>query len=220
MVQAAVQKVRTEEKEKLYPEISRLTEQVSSLTEAEKQRQAEAQAAEEEAKKKAEEARLAEMTALERTAELEARLEQQALTMQEELAQRDAMLQKEREHAELVVYTNHAVAANQDNILPELRDLVTGNTREEVDASISALVTRTNAILGSVAGVADGTPAPPPSGASVTGAPPVGPMETQDATRQYTPEEIAKMSMGEWSKVREQMLSQQGQRVREQGLYG
>ncbi len=198
----AVERARQEEKDKLYPELTSLRSELKTLQE---QRQAEidaaaatAAAAEAEAQRQRE----AEMDArglLEtRSSEWESRFTE----LQQQIASRDALLEQERRYTDLMAHRSNVMLQRGDNILPELRDLVQGNTPDEIDRSVALLEERSLSILQNVAPTA---PPPPPRGPSVT-APPVGPMESGSSTRTYTPQELKDMPMSEYAQLRDRLL--------------
>lgn len=215
-----IAKARREEKDKLYPEISGLKSTVEELRAKEEARE---RAAQEEAARLAQEAeaaRLAELTALERVEEAERRMNERLAEIEAEREQERALMRREQEFHELQQYIVAQQRANEENILPELLDLITGNTREEVDASVSTLVARSEGILQNVTAAQGGQPpATAPRGASVT-APPVGPSDNNSGQRTFTAEEIAAMPMDEYAKHRAALLQGNSQQVRERGLYG
>jgi hypothetical protein len=99
--------------------------------------------------------------------------------------------------------------------MPELRDLVSGNTEEEILASIEQMQQRTSAIMQNVS---DGVAAQRQTmrGAS-TASPPVGPMENEQAHLQFTPESIAAMDQATYARYRERLLQAAGQAYRQGG---
>ena len=128
-----------------------------------------------------------------------------------------SLLEKERALSDLQQYRNARLAQEQDNIIPELSDLVMGNTREEVDASLADLVSRSNSILENARAQRD-TARREMQGTKST-LPPTGPLETNsESTRQLTAQEIAQMDMGEYAKYRNRILSESA-RGRTQGMF-
>lgn len=224
---ADLERVRSQEKEKLYKELETLREATATLPtvtaelenlrkerEERASREAAAQAqAQEEARAKAE----AEMTAKElldqRQAEWQAKLD---AIQAERLAER-AALDKEREFAALRDYTQARIAQEQKNIAPELLDLVDGNTTQEIDASIERLKAKSAAIAEKVRGTQQQA-ASQQRGVSPSGFSTTGPMDMLPTTQTYTSEDIGKMSMKEYAaKVRGQFIRGD---ERNRGLYG
>lgn len=125
----------------------------------------------------------------------------------EERAEREkafAMLEQERRHAGLQTYLAQRMAEVGDTITPELRDLVAGNTPEEIDASIQLLVEKSNLIKTNVMdGFRQVNAARPTVGVT---APPVGPMETSQTTRTYTADELKALSAEDYAAQREDLL--------------
>jgi hypothetical protein len=138
-----------------------------------------------------------------REAEIRAEMEAQRAYYDQQLAQRDALLAKEREFAELSAYAERVKAANGDNILPEFIDMVQGNSREEIDRSVEDLINRTQRVLQNMQGVQQEQFRQAP-GVS-TRAPAVGPESMVGGQRNFSAEEIAQWSMGDYMKYREQL---------------
>lgn len=134
------------------------------------------------------------------------------------MAQREAVFEKERSFQELATYTMSAVNAHADQIAPELVDYITGNSKEEIDASIARAVEKTNAILAGVQQAQVQARAAMP-GVSTGGFTPTGPMEQQGATRTLTPQDIAAMSQDEYAAFRMQP-GQPGSRAKDKGIFG
>lgn len=229
-VQAAIETARQQEKDKLYPTVQQLqtqqAEQAERLKvfeqerEAREKREAEAIAA---AAAAAEEKRQAELSYGEKLAETEQRFSGQIGELQQQIAQRDVILEKERQYNELMTYRSARLATDDESdpasmILPELRDLVAGNTREEIDQSISALAERSGAILQQVA-QARGMAQQSARGTGVT-VPPVGPMDNNSGHQTVTAEEIRNMDMQTYAANRGRLLGAASQQQRDKGMFG
>ena len=188
--------------------------EVKRLQDAEAARAKEAEKAAkaaEQAKQKAAEAELSAKELLEKRqaewdeqlaaakAEQEARIEE--LRKQQEMQQ--AIFAKEQELAQLALYVRDRVAAEQDSIAPELIDLIGGNTREEVDASVEDMKARTARIVEGMRQAAIGARAQMPGVASSGGATAITPgLDTGD--KQLTDDDIKSMSMSDYAKLRQQ----------------
>lgn len=198
-------KVRSQEKEKLYPEIDRLKEEVS-LLKKEREEKAARKAAEAEAKAAEEKARLEQDLDAKDFAKATAEeLREQLARERQEREAAFALLEQERKFAELQAYRQQAVEQNRDNIIPQLIDYVQGNTPEEINESIAGLVERSNSILESAQSAIQQQRKDMP-GVRAT-LPGVGPLETNSEPRQFTAADIASMPMNEYAKVRTQILS-------------
>jgi hypothetical protein len=115
-----------------------------------------------------------------------------------------AILDQERRHASLQTYLAQRMAQDGDKIAEELRDLVAGNSPEEIDASINLLMQKTDLIRNNVVdGLRKVNSTRPTVGVT---APPVGPMETAGATRTYTADELKAMTPEEYAAERENLL--------------
>ena len=128
-----------------------------------------------------------------------------------------ALLEREKNFAEIQNYRQTRIEQVRDNIIPELVDLIQGSTIEEIDASIAGLQERSSRILDS-AQQAMQAARKDMTGTRVT-APQAGPLDINSGNRQFTAEEIAAMPMNEYVKYRQQLLSPTAQ-GRSQGLLG
>jgi hypothetical protein len=124
----------------------------------------------------------------------------------------EALLEKERRIQEITAYRNSRVQDAADSIIPELQDLVFGNTEEEIENSIAMLTERSNAIIESIQ-QATAQQQGRLRGAPVT-APPVGPMETQTEYQSLTAEDIRNMPMDQYMKMRDRLLNARPSRGR------
>jgi len=214
-------KVRSQEKDKLYPQIDKLKEEVENLKK-EKQEEAARKAADEAAKMAAESAK--------QQAQLEDELDAKSLIkvkeqewseqLERERTERErafALLERERDFANLQSYKQTKLEQERDNIMPELLDLVSGNTAEEVDASLESLKERSARILESAQSAMQN------ARKEMTGTratlPPAGPLETNTEQRNFTAQDIASMSMNEYAKYRDKLMSDTA-RGKSKGLFG
>lgn len=115
-----------------------------------------------------------------------------------------ALLEQERQHASLQTYLAQRMAMDGDKIAEELRDLVAGNTPEEIDQSIGLLIQKSELIRTNVVGGLRQMNAQRPM-AGVT-SPPVGPPETSGQSRTYTADELRALSPDEYAANRDDLL--------------
>ena len=215
------QKDRSQEKDKLYPEIERLKEEVLSLKKDKEEKAA---------RKAAEEAEKTASKAAKYKAKLEDDLDAKELLKikeaewQEQLARERqeretafALLEREKEFANLQSYRQHLLDTERDNIIPQLVDFIQGNTQEELAQSVEQLKERSASILES-AQAALQQQRRDMRGTSAT-LPPAGPLETNSEQRMPTAEEIAAMPMNEYAKYRNRILSPNAQ-GKSRGLLG
>ena len=103
---------------------------------------------------------------------------------------------------------SHGMGANPVNVnvaeevLDALVELV--GSEEEIEAAISAVATRTSAIL---ANIQQAIPQNRVRGGPPTGYPPSGPAENMTEQQTYTAADIASMSNEEYAKVRDRLLA-------------
>ncbi len=209
-------RVRVEEKNKLYGKIETLEQTVQRLQqerEAEVARlEAERLAAEESARKQVE----ADTDVRTLLQQKEQEWEQRLAVERQERENALALLQQEQRFQQLNEYRSQAVAAAQNDIVPELIDLVSGNTPEEIDQSIQGLKDRSARILES-AQAAMQSQRQQMAGARVT-APAAGPLDNTSENQQLTPEQIANLSMTDYQRYRSRLLGQAGNNAK--GLFG
>lgn len=206
-----IAKARQEEKDKLYGKINKIEEQNKQfLTEIEAQRkqreeaQAEAerkrQEAEAAAKAKAEE----DMSAKDLLALKEQEWNNRFAEIERQREEERTLFAKEQEFANLQQYIQRRVGEESNEIAPELLDYVSGNTPEEVEASIATAKAKTQAILESVQQAAVQQRAAM-RGVSPTGYSTTGPMDTDPGQKSYSVEQLKNMPMHEYAKIRGQL---------------
>jgi ElaB/YqjD/DUF883 family membrane-anchored ribosome-binding protein len=212
-----LKRVREQEKSKLYPQIDSLKEELNVLKKEREERLAEAATraaeAEAEAKKKAE----ADMDVRQL---LEAKELEWAQKLEVERGERErafTLLERERQYAELSEYRTRRLEDERDNIMPELVDLISGNTPDEIEQSITGLRERSSRILESAQSAMQNA-RKEMTGSRVT-APPSGPMDTNMEQNSFTAEQIAAMSVTEYAKYRGKLLGKTAS-DRGKGIFG
>lgn len=215
-----VQKIRQQEKDKMYKRLEEADTRVKAMEEQltllSSERERAIKEAEERARKEAELLRQREMEELsakellsKREDEFNQRInqvEQEWSSKFQELEQQrqaqDALLEKERYMQQLESYRQRRIQAESETIIPELRDLISGNTEDEIENSIAVLRDRSTAIIESIQQAST----PRLKGAPVT-APPVGPLDTQMEYQTLSAEDIRNMPMDQYVKMRDRLLS-------------
>ena len=219
-----IQKARAQEKAKLYPQLEKLQEELAILrkereeraaTEAERTEKRRQREAEREAERKAKQED--EMSFKEllknKEKEFQAQLEQERTEREKAIA----LLEREREFQELNQYRQQRLETERDNIIPELIDLISGNSKDEIEQSILGLKERSAKIFDSVAQVAQQS-RKEMVGSRIT-APASGPLDNDSDSLSYSPTDISKMSMADYAKNRAKLLSNSNNRGG-QGLFG
>jgi hypothetical protein len=207
-----MERVRREEKDKLYGRIQTMDEQLRSIQkereEQEAARLAEIQAEADRARREEEEKmetrdllKRKEEEWTDRFSELENRYEQDR-----------AVFERERRFNELEQYRQERIAQESEYIIPELRDLITGNSEIEIDAFIDEMKVRTAAIMGNFE-VSASAQRQSMRGASPT-APPVGPLEQMETYESITPDDIRTMDMETYKRYRASLLNAAGRQYR------
>ncbi len=219
ILNAERERVRQEEKDKLYPTIEELKTQTKTLTEEREQRlQAEA----EEQQRLAEEARLAQEAEMDVTTRFESYQSEMDKRFKDLEAERErdrAMLEQERQFSQLAEYRARRVSEESADIAPQFLDYITGNTEEQIEGAIASAKAKTQEIIEQFnqAQLNDRRTSAPP----IAGAPPVDPTQItgEQQTQELTAEDIRNMSPAEYSQYRPQLLAAGSQRVRERGVY-
>ncbi|MEV6309976.1 hypothetical protein AB0M10_15425 [Streptomyces sp. NPDC051840] len=223
---ADLERVRQEEKDKLYSRLTKVDERSVALEaelktlreerEARQAQEAEAKRAEEDAaKSKAESEMSAKRLLEERSTEWEQRFAQ----IEQEREQERATLAKESEYNQLRAYIQERAGAERDSIAPELVDLISGNSQEEVDASVEMLKAKTTQIFQSVQSAQEAARSQM-RGVAPTGYTGNGPTDSESGTRQLSAEDIRNMPMAEFAKYRSQLLGAASNQGNNRGLFG
>jgi len=189
---ADLEAAREQEKSKLYNRIQAMESQFDTLA-TERQRALDAQKAAEDAAEEARRAKeLEEMDLRTRLETMEATTQQRFQELEEERKTAEAMLEQERRLSSLMAYRAEKMREFGSQIMPQLQDFVAGNSPEEIDAAIVAMVERTNSIVSDVQAVQNQNFGAM-RGAGVT-APVGGPQEALPQQQTFTAEQIRAMS--------------------------
>ena len=206
-----VAKARSQEKEKLYPQVEKLKEELTLLKQRELEREAEEARRKEDRKKR--EAEAAKKKKEEEEAELGVRdllqkkEEEWQSQLEAERTEREkafALLDQERRFQALQNFRSMRLEQERENIIPELIDMIQGNDENEIEQSISSLKEKSAKIFDSVAqaGVQSRKDM---VGARVT-VPASGPLDNDSEQRSYSPNDITNMSMQDYAKNRAKLL--------------
>jgi hypothetical protein len=208
---AALEAARKQEKDKLYPQINKNDERWTALNDEVKELRRASKAAEkieadrlaaiDLANKKAAEA---EMSAKEFAEKVRRENEERIEALRLETAQREALYKKELEFMQLQNHVQRRIAEEQDSIAPELLDYITGNSVEEIEASIEKAKIKTAAILEGLRQATQARRAGMPGVAPAAGTNGVGPMDTP-GDRQITKEDIEAMDMNDFGALRKKL---------------
>jgi hypothetical protein len=216
-----VQRIRQQEKDKMYKRLEESDSRVKTMEEQlsviAKEREDAIHEAEERAKREAEVLRQREMEELSakelltrketefntRISQVEQEWQSKLDNIEQQRAAQEALLEKERAMQALESYRQRRLTEEQETIIPELRDLVAGNSQDDIENSIAVLRDRSNAIMESIQQAAQSSR---PRGTQVT-SPPVGPLDTQMEQQTFSAEDIRNMPMDQYAKMRDRLLS-------------
>ena len=219
-----IAKAREQEKAKLYPQMEKMKEELSSLKKAREEQAAkeaerEQRIAEElvrkEAQKKEEEESELSFKDLLKKKEQEFQSQLEAERLERERA--FALLEQERKFQEVMNYRQQRVEQERDNIVPELIDLIDGNSADEVEQSISMLKEKSARILSSALQAMQSA-RQQMAGTRITN-PAAGPLDNDSEQKSYSPDSIREMSLADYAKQRAKLLGTAASN-RGQGLFG
>ena len=211
-----IAKARAQEKAKLYPQLEKLNEELSSLRKTQEEREAH------------------EAELLRQQQELAKRKEEEELDLRDLLQKKEqewerrfnderferekaaALLEQERQFQELMTYRARRMNEEQEGIIPELLDLIDGTTVDEIEDSIRGLKDRSASIVNSAQQALTSSRRDMP-GSRVT-SPASGPLDYDPENRSFTPEDIKGMSLQEYAKNRGRLLGNPSGTNR--GLFG
>lgn len=198
-----IEKARREERDKLYPRIQKVDDLEAELAEF-RERETVAEKERKKQEKAAEEARLAaereKMNAQELIESYRKEQEDRHKALEAELAKERALREKEREFSDLREYRDRRIMEEQEEIMPQLRDLVSGGTQQEIESSIERMKARTASILGEVQQTIQGQRATLPT-TGPTGAPATGPLDMGNVV-EMTADDIKNMTAEEYEAAR------------------
>ena len=214
-------KARAQEKAKLYPQMEKMAEELAALKKereeaaarkAARQAEREAQKAEKEKQKEVKELSFKELL-VKKEQEFNSQLENERLERERAFA----LLDQERKFQDLMAYRAQRLEEERDSIVPQLIDLIGGNTPEEIEQSIATLKDKSAGIMQDVMQTVQASKQQM-VGARVT-APASGPLDNEMGQQSYTPEGIRGMDMAEYQKQRAKLLGTAANN-RGQGLFG
>jgi hypothetical protein len=206
-----IAKAREQEKAKLYPQMEKMKEELAALKkareeqaakEAERDSRIAEEATRQEALKREQEE--SELSAKELLAKKEQEFQALLDTERLERERAFALLEQERKFQELTNYRQNRLEQERDNIVPELIDLIQGNTPDEVEQSIATLKEKSASISSSVQQAMQ-TAKQQMAGTRIT-APAAGPLDNDSSQQSYTPDSIRDMSMADYAKQRAKLL--------------
>lgn len=201
-----LERVRQQEKDKLYGRIDEMQVQLRTLATDREQEQAERQRLADEADEARRLREEGEMEVRDVLARRETEWQQRFTQLEGRYDQDRAVFEKERAFAQVQDYRRDRIEQEQEFILPELRDLITGDSPEAIDASINVMKARTEQIFTNMqAAMPPQVPFQQPRGAAPT-LPPVGPMDQMPSYETLTPDQIRDMDMEQYKRYRPQLL--------------
>ena len=214
-------KARAQEKAKLYPQMEKMAAELAALKKAQEEAEAEraAKKAEREAQKaeKTKQKERQELSAKELLAKKEQEWNSQIENERLEREKAFALLQKEQELNHLNNYRQARVEQERESIVPELIDLISGNTEDDIEESIAVLREKSQSILQS-AQAAMQSAKQQMAGTRIT-APASGPLDNDSEQNYATPDSIRDMSLADYAKQRAKLLGSAASN-RGQGLFG
>jgi hypothetical protein len=219
-----IKKARAQEKDKVYSSMEKMKEELASLKKERDERELQSQKRREE--RSAREAEKAKQEQEEAEKEmsfkelLKVKEDEFKTQLERERAEREsafALLEREREYQELQTYRQQRLEQERENIIPEMIDLIQGNTADEIESSIANLKDKSARIFESVASASQQT-RKEMVGARIT-APANGPLDNDSDQISVSPDDLRNMSLSDYAKNRAKLLGSAGTN-RGQGLFG
>jgi hypothetical protein len=217
-------KARAQEKAKLYPQIEKMQDELAkakalaeqlAAKEAEREAKRQAKLAERtEEKKKKEEKELSFKELLsKKEQEFQAQLEAERLERERAFA----LLDTERKFQDLMSYRAQRIEEERDSIVPQLIDLVSGSSEEEIEQSIETLKAKSAGIMQDVQ-QATASAKQSMAGTRIT-APASGPLDNDSEHNPLTIDPNKGITMDDYIKNRHKYLGAAATN-RGQGLFG
>ena len=221
--QEDIEKAREQEKSKMYKRLETMQETVTRLeaeaktrASAEEQSQRLIEAAQKQEEADAKKRQENEMSAKDLLAQREQEWNQQMQQVRMEMEQERALRQRETEYAQLMDYRQQVAAQYSDRVAPEMLDLITGDTPDEIVASAEDMAARTERILAQTAEAMQNQRQQMPTTRAT--APASG--DNSGSQRTFTPDEIRNMSMSDYAKQRRDLLGGGADGPKNRGLFG
>jgi hypothetical protein len=210
-VDAMLNSARTQERDKLYPQLSKADERQKAMDDelkelrkfqkAQEKIEADRLKAIEDANRAKTEA---EMSAKEFAENLRQETDARFSQMQADRERSEALYQQELKFMKLQNYIQRRVVEESENIAPELVDFISGDDETQVEASIEMLKAKTAQIVENMRQAGLRQRSQMPGVAPAAGTNGVGPMDVQ-GDRQVSAQEIAGMSMSDYAALRKRV---------------
>lgn len=202
--EAEIQAARTQERDKVYPEMKRMQDELKDTRDKLEAREKTEREATEAAANLATTAAQAEMDAKQLITAKDAEWKAMFAQQQAEVDTTRALFEREQRHAQLQAYRFEAQKASAEDVLPELLDFIDGNDVDEINASMETLKQRSAAILGNM-NAATQQQRVAMQGTTAT-APATGPVDNVMGQQQFSAEDIKNMDEATYAKYRNQLL--------------
>ena len=217
-------KARAQEKAKLYPQMEKMQEELAkakalaeelAAKEAERETKRQAKNAERETKKKQEQEK--ELSFKELLSKKEQEFQSQLAAERLERERAIALLDTERKFQDLMNYRAQRIEEERDSIVPQLIDLVSGSSQEDIEQSIETLKAKSAGIMQDVQ-QATMNAKQSMAGTRIT-APASGPLDNDSEHNPLTIDPSKGISMDDYIKNRHKYLGAAANN-RGQGLFG
>jgi hypothetical protein len=210
-------RARAQEKEKLYPQMEKLKEELATLKK-ERDEKAEHEEILRQKQTELEEKKLeADMDIRQLLEKKEKEFQTQLEAERLERERAFALLEQEKHFQEVMQYRQQRIEQERENVIPELIDLIEGNNRDEIEQSIASLKDKSARILDSAQQALQSTRREM-AGTRIT-SPASGPLDNDSEQRSYSPENIREMSLADYAKQRAKLLGEAAGN-RGKGLFG
>lgn len=213
-----VERIRQEEKDKLYETLEGQRSQLEILNQEREERLAAEEAQREAAEAEQRRIEAESQSQMERFEQAQREFEERLVAMQDERDRERALREQEARFAQLLDHKSRRLAEVGDQIDPRFLDYIAGNSPDEIDLSIQKAIENTNAIAAEFQELQQGVRRQMTM--PVSGQPSVDPSQMTAQERQLTADDIRNMDPKDYAAMRSQLLQAGSELVRERGLYG
>lgn len=212
-----LEKVRKQEKDKMYKRLETMQEQVARLEKERQEREESIQAEQRKKQEEAERKKREEMSAKDLLEQKEREWQSKVQEIEAQMEAERALRQREAEFNSLMEYRQQVLQQYSDRVAPELLDLINGDSPEQIAQAAEDMAARTERILAQTQEAMQNVRQQTPT-ARVTD--PASGENSGTNARIMSPDEIRSMSMADYAKHRQRLLGGGADGPKSRGLFG
>lgn len=212
-----LEKVRKQEKDKMYKRLETMQEQVARLEKERLEREESIQAEQRKKQEEAERKKREEMSTKDLLEQKEREWQAKVQEIEAQMEAERALRQREAEFNSLMEYRQQVLQQYSDRVAPELLDLIQGDSPEQIAQAAEDMAARTERILAQTQEAMQTVRQQTPT-ARITD--PASGDNSGSNTRVMSPDEIRSMSMADYAKHRQRLLGDGASGPKSRGLFG